>query len=74
MNEVKMYDQQLWYWPAMDAVLVLTLYLDGSSRIESEDIEEQAIIDLMNECLEQAMDIDEYLDVKGIAFLDHLPL
>lgn len=69
-----MYDQQLWYWPERHAIAVLTLYLDGSYKILSEDLTEQECVDLLTECLQQAMDVDDYLDIKGLILVDHLPL
>lgn len=68
-----MYDEQLWYWPERHAVISLCIYLDGTFAIRSTDLTEDECIDLLKESLNQVMEVDDYLFVKGLSFLDHIP-
>lgn len=71
--EKSMYDEQLWYWPENHAMIALGIYLDGTYAIRSLDISEQECKDLLQECLDQVMEVDDYLFVKGLTFMDHIP-
>lgn len=68
-----MYDEQLFYWPEKHAIIALSIYLDGTFAIRSTDISEQECLELLKECLNQVMEVEDYLFVKGLTFLDHIP-
>jgi hypothetical protein len=69
-----MHDSQLFYWPEKDCMLCISLYLDGSFKLESEDLSDKDLKTLAFECTEQAMEAEDYLSVKGLIFLDHIPV
>lgn len=69
-----MYDEQLWYWPEMNAMISLCVYLDGTHMIKSLDVTEDECMDLLKEAMNQVMEVDEYLFVKGLSFLDHITI
>lgn len=68
-----MYDEQLWYWPERHAVISLCIYLDGTFAIKSFDLNEKECVELLAEAMNQVMEVDDYLFVKGLTFLDHIP-
>lgn len=70
-----MYDKQLWYCPITHYSIILTLYLDGTYKIEAEHLMDQYLVDLVMAIDESLMEVDDYLDVTmGWIFIDHLPL
>lgn len=68
-----MYDEQLWYWPERQAIISLSIYLDGTFAIKSTDLSEKECVELLEEAMNQVMEVDDYLFVKGLSFLDHIP-
>lgn len=70
-----MYDQQLWYCPTTDYSIILSLYMDGSYKIEAEHLMDNYLVNLALAIDESLMEVDDYLDVvMGWILLGHLPI
>lgn len=69
-----MYDCQLFYWPMKNAMVSLDLYIDGSFKLSTEDLDQEEMDKLIDECDEAISEPEDFLLLKGFILLDHIPV